>query len=106
MTEAELTEAIIALAEEELGLLAHWNPDSRRVRGRKGFPDLVIAGVGGVLFAEVKTGGGETSPDQDLWRWTLHEADQRHVIWRASDWEAGSVRRTLEVLAALRSSVR
>ena len=67
------TRRVIALATE-LGLLAHWLPDSRRAEGSKGFPDIVTAGPNGVLFAELKMSGGETTAAQDAWAWTLREA--------------------------------
>lgn len=96
MTEADLTGAVIALAEE-LGLLVHWCRDSRKCKGRKGLPDLIIVGRK-LLFAELKSGTGGTSGDQDLWLWHLDRAGQMWVLWRPADYENGTIRETLEAL--------
>ena len=98
MTEAELLAEVTALCDH-LGLLWHHDPDSRRVGGMKGFPDLLIVGRT-LLFAELKSADGAMSADQDLWDWALHRADQNRVLWRPSDWASGSIRRMLEALNA------
>lgn len=87
---------LIAAAAMGMGLLVHWCPDSRRCVGRRGFPDLVIAGPRGLLFREVKMEDGDTSPDQDLWAWTL---GRWWGIWRPSDWDSGTIGKQLLELA-------
>lgn len=47
-------------------LLVYHVPDSRAVTGR-GFPDWVIAGPGGMLFAEDKAPGETLLPEQRQW---------------------------------------
>lgn len=96
MTEADLTEAVIALAGE-LGLLCHWCRDSRKCKGHKGLPDLIIVGRK-LLFAELKSETGDTSGDQDLWLYKLDRAGQMWVVWRPADYGNGTIRETLEAL--------
>jgi hypothetical protein len=98
---------LIATAAMGMGLLVHWCPDSRRCVGRRGFPDLVIAGPHAVIFREVKMADGDPSPDQDLWGWILSsDAASRMIlplrweIWRPSDWDSGKIGgQLLKVLA-------
>lgn len=100
MSEAELTRDIMALADS-LGLLWHHCPDSRRCKGNRGFPDLVIAGPGGIIFAEVKGPDGETSAEQDLWGWTISDRKPaRWRLWRPADLEDGTIERELRQLAS------
>lgn len=88
----ELVRKILAAARG-LGLLAHHCADGRCCDGA-GFPDVVVAGRGRVIFREVKTGSGETTAGQDLWGWMLGAA---WAVWREADWESGLVE--LELLA-------
>lgn len=59
---------------DRLGLLWHHCTDSRRCRGPRGFPDLVALGRRGIVLAELKSAGGETSAGQDRWIWAAHDA--------------------------------
>jgi hypothetical protein len=72
-----------------LGLKWHHETDSRR--SKSGFPDLVICGCYGVIFAELKTEKGRVSQEQQDWLDALYfgETDYTTVwsyIWRPSDW--------------------
>lgn len=67
-----------------LRLLWYHVPDSRRTN--PGFPDLVIAGPGGVLFVELKTERGKVSAHQQTWIDTLEPHVQTRV-WRPSQWD-------------------
>lgn len=78
MTEHELTGEVIKLCDE-LGLLYHHCPNSSRCQGPKGFPDLIILGRYGVIFAELKSEDGENSAEQDLWAWTVKRFDQGQI---------------------------
>lgn len=83
MTEAQLQEAVRKLCRL-LGVLAFHAHDSRRSWG-PGFPDLVLAGPGGILFRELKSATGDTSAQQDLWGWTLCKAGADWAVWRPAD---------------------
>jgi hypothetical protein len=98
LTEAELTGEILSLAGE-LGVLAHHCPDSRRCHGPKGFPDLVLAGTRGTVFAELKNDYSDTTADQEWWRWHLVKSGQHWRLWRPADLANGTIRSTLERIA-------
>lgn len=97
MSEAELLGLVLGAARRRQ-LLAFHSTDSRLDVG-PGFPDLVIAGPGGLLFAELKSRDGDTSAQQDGWLWMLAQGCQWWVIWRPQDWEAGRIRAALNYLA-------
>lgn len=86
MTETELRRKIIKIAWH-YGALVHHCVRSDRCIG-SGFPDLVIAGPRGVIFAELKSDSGETDAEQDKWAWTLtrcsiysRQLDIKHVYY-------------------------
>lgn len=84
MTEAEFQQA----AEREcdrLGLLWHHCTDSRRCRGPRGFPDLVVLGPRGWLTFELKGADGETSPEQDGWIWMAWRSGLAIPVLRPAD---------------------
>lgn len=85
---------------ERLGLLHHHCRDSRRCEGFRGLPDLIIAGPGGLAFAELKDEDGETSADQDRWLYALHLAGVPWFVWRPENWDSGVIRARLKTLAA------
>lgn len=96
MTEAQLQAAVLELCKLR-GLLAYHVHDSRR--SAAGFPDLVIAGPGGVIFRELKSEAGETSAEQDLWGWVLCRGGASWQIWRPADWYSGAISYVLEQLS-------
>jgi len=83
MTEAQFQQKVTDLCDW-LGLKWHHETDSRK--SKKGFPDLVIAGPGGVLFAELKSQKGRVSAAQRGWLSTLGDAGANCYLWRPSDW--------------------
>ena len=95
MTEQHLLGAVLELARI-LGVLAHHEPDSRR--SDPGFPDLVLAGKRGVVFAELKTEDGQLSRAQTSWRWRLIASGASWFLWRPANLESGEI---LEVLRAI-----
>lgn len=97
MTEAELQHRIQAECTRR-GLLWHHCPGATWCRGPRGFPDLVIAGPGGVIFAELKTEDGDTSAGQELWIWTLTVAGVVAVVLRPADLDSGRITRLLEAI--------
>lgn len=83
MTEAEFQKRITDLCDW-LKLKWHHETDSRR--SKAGFPDLVIVGPGGLLFAELKTQRGRVSKEQQAWLSALLDVGVRAYVWRPSDW--------------------
>jgi hypothetical protein len=83
VTEAQWQQRITDLCDV-LGLKWHHETDSRR--SKKGFPDLVIVGLG-VIFAELKTERGKVTADQQEWLDRLRDAGVEHYVWRPSDWD-------------------
>ena len=66
------------------GLLVFHDNDSRR--NRSGFPDLVIAGDHGTIFAELKSETGKVRPEQQQWLMRLRAGGEAAYLWRPSDW--------------------
>lgn len=88
------------------GLLVHWCTDSRKCHGTPGFPDLTIAGPGGLIFAECKMPGSDTSAWQDLWGHTLYTAARgtrrrlAYRVWFPADLDNGAIDQDLEELCS------
>jgi hypothetical protein len=90
---------VLGLADE-LGVLAHYCGDARRCDGRPpGLPDLLLAGPGGLAFAELKA-GGTLDDGQRVWRDTLRRAGVAWYLWQPADWFTGRIRAVIERLAA------
>ena len=84
---------------DKAGVLWVYFPRSTLLRGHRGFPDLVLAGPGGVGFAEVKTGSG-LDDGQAGWRDTLLCGGAVWHLWRPADLWTGTVEAELARLAA------
>lgn len=67
-----------------LGLAVYHTYDSRR--SASGYPDLTIVGANGLLFRELKSERGRTSPHQQYWLAALQEAGVDAKVWRPADW--------------------
>ena len=106
MKEAEFQNQIIELAH-----LYHWRVMHARparttkgwrtpIQGDRGFPDLVLAKNGCVIFWELKTDKGEPTPDQLAWLEALGESDERIQVGlrRPSDWDA--IQLTLQTMGS------
>lgn len=79
-----------------LRLRFHHETDSRR--SRAGFPDLVIVGPAGVIFAELKTDKGHLRPEQRDWiRDLVRAPGVQAFVWRPNQWP--DIQRTLQALA-------
>jgi hypothetical protein len=96
MNHAELLAQVVSIADG-LGILAYYNDDSRRATA--GFPDLVLAGHDGVIFAELKTGGDQIKSIQARWRWRLKAAGMRYHEWKPADLDNGNILRVLKGIA-------
>lgn len=96
MSEAQLQAAVCELCRH-LGLLYYHTHDSRR--SQPGFPDLVIVGPGGVVFAELKNAKHQTTPEQDDWLRRLTEAGAVAVLWRPAQWQDQTIALLLRQLA-------
>jgi hypothetical protein len=94
MTEAELQRKITDLCDW-LRLKWHHETDSRK--SKRGFPDLVIAGPGGVVFAELKGPKGKLSKEQAEWLAMLLLGGTKAYCWFPEDWP--EVEATLYALA-------
>ena len=78
-TEESFQDAVMELAGL-YGWLCYHTHDSRR--SREGFPDLVLAKGGTVLFAECKTDKGPITDDQIAWLLATNG-----MIWRPKHWD-------------------
>ncbi|MGZ4587102.1 MAG: VRR-NUC domain-containing protein, partial [Mycobacteriaceae bacterium] len=95
ISEAQLQRACIDLIQW-LGLAYFHDNDSRR--NRRGFPDLVIAGRGGVAYRELKTATGRLRPEQMDWITTLTLAGADVAVWRPCDLKSGRIEKELKQL--------
>jgi hypothetical protein len=95
VTEEQLLDNVTELAQW-LRLLTYHTRDSRR--SAPGFPDLVIAGRFGVIFAELKSRAGNLTTQQQTWKWTLLASGQAWRLWRPADWESGHIEAELRAI--------
>lgn len=73
-------------AAKALGWLVYHTHDSRR--SEPGFPDLVLVHETRkqILYRELKTQTGRTSPDQKKWLGVLSAVGSDAGVWRPEDW--------------------
>lgn len=81
-TETELQDNIIDLVKT-LGGCCYHTYDARK--SEPGWPDLVIAFPGAILFRELKSATGVVSAAQQWWLDTLHAAGLDTGVWRPLD---------------------
>lgn len=97
LTEKDFQNAVIALARTCGYRVAHFRPAMGRggrwstpMQGDPGFPDLVLAGRGRVLFIELKRNLGASSfrltPAQIEWGNALGRGGADWRVWRPEDW--------------------
>ena len=83
MNEAQFQQNVVDLARMCGWLIHHDRGDYREcIAGDPGFPDLVLARRGRVIFAELKTETGKTSTAQGAWIDALAGSDDEE----ANDW--------------------
>lgn len=83
--------AEIQTRARDRGLLSHYCPDSRHCKGDPGFPDVLVAGLYGTVFLEVKTGRQGQTPDQIRWTYTLLGGGELAMIIREVDLGNGTL---------------
>lgn len=79
-----MTEAAFLRAVRDLARIYRWesyHPFLSRW-SECGFPDLVLARPPRLLFAELKTDRGKTTPDQDRWLELLRGCPGEVYLWR------------------------
>ena len=93
----EFMPAVIELAERR-GWRVYHTHDSRR--SAKGFPDLCMVRNGSLIFAELKSEKGVTTPEQQAWLADLlgvivEGAAVNVYLWRPEQWHDGTIERAL-----------
>lgn len=87
ISEAAFQQSVIDLAKLYGWRVAHFRPCHTNrgwrtpMQGDIGFPDLVLARDGEVIFAELKSENGKMTPDQKTWAEHLPGC----YVWRPSD---------------------
>lgn len=100
MTGEQLLAEVCAWLAETYPVGVKWFHSADPVKDRQpGFPDLVMAGNNGVLFAECKGSSEELSTEQMMWKWKLLAAGQLWHLWRPPDWDSGEIRRQISSIA-------
>lgn len=102
MTEAQLQDAVIACARLFGWRVAHFRP-AQTARGwrtpveadGKGFPDLVLARRGELIFAELKSDRGRLSDEQAMWMHALEGIGRRFYLWTPAEWLSGAIEAVL-----------
>lgn len=96
VSEADFQKVVIEYAQLRGWLVHHARPAQRQsgrwstpIAGDRGFPDLVLARKGVVIFAELKSQKGHLTSGQAHWQLALTNPGQmwhRYFVWRPSDW--------------------
>ena len=94
-TEAAFQRQVIQLAQLLGYRCAHFRT-SLNARGKyqtavgadgAGYPDLTLVGRGRVLWCELKSDRGHTSPAQDDWHAVLRANGAEVYVWRPRQWD-------------------
>lgn len=102
--ETQLLNAIIEMATTRGWLVHHCRPARMEsgkyatpIQGHVGFPDLVLAREGRVIFAELKSSTGRVTAGQKDWLAVLTRVDApvEAYVWYPKDWIDGVVDRIL-----------
>ena len=93
LTEAQFQAKIVNRAKARGWLVHHARPAPTRsggwatpIQGNIGFPDLVLAKQGRLVFAEVKTERGTLGEYQQEWLDALDGEGRLVTVWRPADW--------------------
>lgn len=96
ISETDFQNNVIALARMFGWRVAHFRPAKTSkgwrtpMQGDKGFPDLVLAKAGRVIFAELKSARGSVSKEQLAWLVDLDDGSGKPevYVWRPADLDA------------------
>lgn len=100
MTEVDLLRTVVEMAKWNHWLVHHQRPARTEkgwrsaIQGDSGFPDLVLARDGRVLFVELKSERGRLSDGQLRWQGAL-TGRGRWKLWRPRDLDSGWIEREL-----------
>ena len=88
LTESNFQNTVIELAEWHKWRIYHVAKVKGQLRSEtsKGFPDLVFARPGRLVFAELKLEGEYPTEDQKIWLDLLRSAGKDVYVWRPADW--------------------
>ena len=88
LSEADFQRTVIELAEWHGWRIYHVAKVKGQLRSHtsKGFPDLVFARPGRLVFAELKLEGEDPTADQEVWHELLRSAGEEMYVWRPADW--------------------
>jgi hypothetical protein len=78
-----------------------WSHAWTSINSPAGFPDLVIIGPYGIIFAELKREGENPTPEQLKWLTMLRALGYRAYVWRPSDLYSGLITREITALTTL-----
>lgn len=95
-SEADFQAEVIVLCQKHSVKYFH-STDSRKDLG-PGFPDLVLVGIDGIAFVELKVETGTLSSRQVSWRYNIKAAGGIHHVWRPSDLRHGRIESFLSSL--------
>lgn len=106
VTEDTFKDNVIKIATLYGWHVAHFRPARMKdgswvtpMQGDRGFPDLVLAKNGWVIFAELKSEKGRIAPEQAAWGVAIRgEGDgshHRYFVWRPRDMDR--IRKTLQM---------
>jgi len=92
-SEKDFTTAIIELAKILGYRVCHARPAQTihgwrtPWQGHAGCPDLIIAGRGRLIFAELKMPKGKLDPEQEEWREALESSPAEYYLWYPYQWD-------------------
>jgi hypothetical protein len=86
MTETQFQDRIIGLCDWLHLKVFHVVRSDKGVVSSKGFPDLVISGPFGTIFAELKSDKGRITEEQVSWLAMLARSQEHVYLWRPSQW--------------------
>jgi hypothetical protein len=110
MSEDDLLTTVLGMARAMGVMSAHFRPAQSKtgrwltaVQGDgKGYPDLTLAGEGGVLFRELKSAKGPVKPEQKAWLAALSTAGADAGVWRPADLLSGRIEAELRAIRSRR----